>query len=232
MYRKTGLVCFVAAVGLAAPTGCGAALFPTAGSPSTSQSIAATSAESSASASVPSSSSGTSAAFDLKTASTSLGTVVVDGKGMTIYFFDKDTPNTGKSPCSADCLAAWPAVSAASAIDPVDMVAQVRVPGVNVGYHVGGLPEIVLFAVVRSGEHVAEKDTGYLRELGLDVGERGRVSGHGPGNAAIGDYDTEGRGLVHVGQSRPIWRCDVPVGPGAPEGVVSRQVVAARCPFV
>ena len=35
-----------------------------------------------------------------------LGSILVDGKGMTLYMFTKDEPN--KSNCNADCLAKWP----------------------------------------------------------------------------------------------------------------------------
>jgi predicted lipoprotein with Yx(FWY)xxD motif len=38
-----------------------------------------------------------------------LGKVLVDGKGMVIYVFDKDT--TDKSNCSGDCLKNWPPVT-------------------------------------------------------------------------------------------------------------------------
>lgn len=48
------------------------------------------------------------AAADLKTAKTSLGTIVVDGKGMTLYYFTKDTPGTTTSACTGGCLDAWP----------------------------------------------------------------------------------------------------------------------------
>jgi predicted lipoprotein with Yx(FWY)xxD motif len=48
----------------------------------------------------------------LKTASTSLGTVVVNGSGRTVYFFDKDTAGSGKSACSGSCASLWPAVTA------------------------------------------------------------------------------------------------------------------------
>jgi predicted lipoprotein with Yx(FWY)xxD motif len=50
----------------------------------------------------------------LDTASTSLGTVVVDGKGMTVYYYKKDVKDSGKSTCSGQCLALWPAVVAPS----------------------------------------------------------------------------------------------------------------------
>ena len=36
--------------------------------------------------------------------------MLVDMKGMTVYTFDKDTANSGKSACSGGCLANWPAV--------------------------------------------------------------------------------------------------------------------------
>jgi predicted lipoprotein with Yx(FWY)xxD motif len=52
-----------------------------------------------------------------------LGTFLVDGKGMTLYLYTKDTP--GVSNCSAGCLAKWPAFEA-------ENVSQVKVgPGVD-----------------------------------------------------------------------------------------------------
>ncbi|WP_285113630.1 hypothetical protein [Leifsonia sp. fls2-241-R2A-40a] len=68
----------------------------------------------SSSSSSSSSSSGSSSAAVLKTGSTSLGTVVVGGKGLTAYVFDKDTPNSGMSVCSGACAAQWPAIEADS----------------------------------------------------------------------------------------------------------------------
>jgi predicted lipoprotein with Yx(FWY)xxD motif len=50
----------------------------------------------------------------LKTASTSLGTVVVDSSGKTVYAFDKDTVNSGKSACNTGCSGLWPAVTTTS----------------------------------------------------------------------------------------------------------------------
>src|SRR3954468_11918231 len=64
-----------------------------------------------------SSSAGSSAAAGavLATSDTSLGTVVVDGHGRTVYVFDKDTPGSGKSVCSGECADDWPAVTTDSA---------------------------------------------------------------------------------------------------------------------
>jgi predicted lipoprotein with Yx(FWY)xxD motif len=38
-----------------------------------------------------------------------LGKILVDSAGMTLYLFDKDV--AGKSNCSGDCLAKWPALT-------------------------------------------------------------------------------------------------------------------------
>jgi predicted lipoprotein with Yx(FWY)xxD motif len=75
----------------------------------------------SASSSSSSAGGGTSNAV-LKTASSDLGKIVVDGDGRTVYVFDKDTPGSGKSVCSGDCIAKWPAVTADSDSPEVDGV--------------------------------------------------------------------------------------------------------------
>lgn len=56
----------------------------------------------------------TTGSADLATASTPLGAVVVDATGMTVYVFDKDTPNSGTSACTGACLANWPPVTTSS----------------------------------------------------------------------------------------------------------------------
>ncbi|WP_226657745.1 hypothetical protein [Leifsonia sp. LS1] len=66
-----------------------------------------------------SASSGSASATVLTTGDTSLGTVVVDGAGLTVYVFDKDTQNSGKSSCSGACAAQWPAVEAGAATPAV-----------------------------------------------------------------------------------------------------------------
>lgn len=53
---------------------------------------------------------------------TSLGTIVVDGKGMTVYVYDKDTADSGKSSCTGQCAAAWPAVTTTSSTPKIDGV--------------------------------------------------------------------------------------------------------------
>ena len=48
---------------------------------------------------------------DAKVAATALGKIVVDGKGMTAYFFDNDQANSGTSACAGPCAATWPAIT-------------------------------------------------------------------------------------------------------------------------
>ncbi len=48
----------------------------------------------------------------------STGGMLTDGKGMTLYTFDKDT-EAGKSACSGPCLAAWPALVAPADAKPM-----------------------------------------------------------------------------------------------------------------
>lgn len=62
-------------------------------------------ASSSAPASVPAADPAT---LTLGMAETSLGSVLVDGKGMTLYMFTKDTQGSNASTCSGQCLVAWP----------------------------------------------------------------------------------------------------------------------------
>ncbi|KAE8762744.1 COG4315 family predicted lipoprotein [Georgenia thermotolerans] len=52
--------------------------------------------------------SGTASGEEISTASTSLGTILVDEDGKTLYVFAQDSP--GKSTCEGQCLAAWPPV--------------------------------------------------------------------------------------------------------------------------
>ncbi len=103
-HRRTAALVATAAAALLALAGCSSA---------GGGSLYSTSAPASGSAS--SSASGAASGAALKTGSTSLGTVVVDGKGLTAYVFDKDTPNSGKSACSGACAAQWPAIETDSA---------------------------------------------------------------------------------------------------------------------
>jgi predicted lipoprotein with Yx(FWY)xxD motif len=100
---------FAALALAAALTGCG-------GSPGTSTTTAAPATTSASTSAAPKATSPTAAAaVDLKTASSSAGNIVVDAKGMSVYFFTKDVKDSGTSACTGGCLTAWPPVISKSA---------------------------------------------------------------------------------------------------------------------
>lgn len=66
-------------------------------------------------AQVGSASTATAAGTTLSIASTSLGKIVVNGKGMTAYFYDLDKAHSGVSACTGNCSKNWPAIISKSA---------------------------------------------------------------------------------------------------------------------
>lgn len=70
--------------------------------------VAATSAPASAASSAAAAKTADATTLALKMADSSLGSILVDGNGRTLYLFTKDSPNT--STCSGQCLVAWPAL--------------------------------------------------------------------------------------------------------------------------
>lgn len=63
------------------------------------------------------------AAAEMKVASSSAGQIVVDSKGMSLYFFTKDVKDSGKSACVDACLTAWPIFTTTSDAPTVEGVA-------------------------------------------------------------------------------------------------------------
>ena len=51
---------------------------------------------------------------DLGVGTTTLGTIIVDGKGMSAYYYLPDVPNSGVSSCTGGCLVHWPAITSTS----------------------------------------------------------------------------------------------------------------------
>ena len=88
--------------------------------------------------------SATAAPADAAVATSTLGTVVVDGKGMTAYAFDEDVANSGKSACVAACAAIWPAITTTSATPTVTGITSTvaTITGVNGGKQItiNGMP--------------------------------------------------------------------------------------------
>jgi predicted lipoprotein with Yx(FWY)xxD motif len=80
------------------------------GSSATPAAATPTSAGSSSAAASASESAAASSVAEIDAEDSSLGKILVDDQGMTIYFFTPD--QQGKSTCTGDCLANWPAVPA------------------------------------------------------------------------------------------------------------------------
>lgn len=102
-YRRGGLSMIVAGtaagVALAAVAGCGGGGSGGSGSPGYGGSPTSSAAPT-----------GAASGQTIKAANVgSVGTVLVDGAGRTVYLFEKDTGN--KSSCSGSCAAVWPPVT-------------------------------------------------------------------------------------------------------------------------
>ena len=92
------------------------------GSGTTTTTSAAAPATESPAATASTSATSDSALVDLKKASSSKGDIVVDSKGMSVYYFTKDVKDSGKSNCTGDCLVKWPPVIAATDTPKVEGV--------------------------------------------------------------------------------------------------------------
>lgn len=61
---------------------------------------------------------GTSSAALMVTTNQSLGMIVTNGSGMTVYRFDADSNNPPKSNCTGGCSSAWPPVLVTGSATP------------------------------------------------------------------------------------------------------------------
>lgn len=124
----------------------------------------------------------TSAAV-LSVGQSSAGQIVVGSTGLSVYYFTKDTANSGTSACTGDCLVSWPAVTTTSASPavsgvtgkigtiptadgkmqvtingmPVYYFAKDQAPGDILGQGVGG----VWYLVAPSGDMIKTSTGGY-----------------------------------------------------------------------
>ena len=113
MNIRTRVSVAIAATSLSALALAGCAATTSTGSTSAGTGTSSSSPAAAAPSSTPSASS------VLATSSTSLGKVVVDGTGMTVYVFDKDTKGATMSACTGSCTGLWPAVETTSATPKV-----------------------------------------------------------------------------------------------------------------
>jgi len=70
----------------------------------------------------------------VKTASSPLGTILVDSQGKTLYYFANDVPASGASSCNGQCAGVWPVFSSdtikvSSPLDPADFGTITRTDG-------------------------------------------------------------------------------------------------------
>jgi predicted lipoprotein with Yx(FWY)xxD motif len=66
----------------------------------------------------------TAKTMQLRTESTSDGTVLASSSGLTLYYYDADKQNSGASACTGSCATAWPPLAG-----PVAVPAGVTLPG-------------------------------------------------------------------------------------------------------
>jgi predicted lipoprotein with Yx(FWY)xxD motif len=115
-HLSIGLSAFAVAVLL---SGCGGGSTTTAPSSAAATTAPASSA---AASSGSASASASAAASELKVVNSTAGQIVVDGKGMSVYYYTKDTKDSGTSACTGGCLAAWPPVTTTSTTPAVEGV--------------------------------------------------------------------------------------------------------------
>jgi predicted lipoprotein with Yx(FWY)xxD motif len=118
-WTRTAAVSLLAVVSLAA---CSSNSISSAPSSAPGASSPASSAPASSAPASPTSPKGNSSAT-LKTANSSFGEIVVDGKGMTAYIYTPDKPGSGMSACTGECASLWPAITTSSATVHADGIA-------------------------------------------------------------------------------------------------------------
>ena len=153
-------------------SGCGGTS-GTATSPTTA--AAPTSAAGSSSTSGPASTSApAAAAADLKVADSKAGQIVVDGKGMSVYYYTKDVKDSGTSTCTGGCLDAWPPVLATAGTPTVDgvtgTVGTIATPDGKKQLTVNGMP-VYLYAKDLAAGDVTGQGVGGVWYLVAPSGE-------------------------------------------------------------
>jgi predicted lipoprotein with Yx(FWY)xxD motif len=82
--------------------------------------------------------------------------VLVDAHGMTVYTFDKDAANSGKSACTGPCAQNWPPVKAGDAALSAPYSAVVRDDGSKqLAYH--GKPLYTFVKDKKAGDREGDK---------------------------------------------------------------------------
>lgn len=90
-----------------------------------------------------------------------LGKIVVNGKGMSAYFFDMDKAHSGVSVCSGICSANWPAILSSTAKP-----------------HVAGIKGVVGSISIKGGKHQVTINGRPIYTFAFDK-KSGQVNGQG-----------------------------------------------------
>ncbi|MET9883373.1 SCO0930 family lipoprotein [Streptomyces sp. NPDC006430] len=153
-----------------------------------------------------------------------VGSVVADSAGVTLYRFDKDTPQPPKSNCDGDCATTWPAVpaddaSAAAGIDASLLGAVTRTDG-SKQLTLAGWPVYRYAKDTKAGEAKGEGVGGTWHALAPDGKKAIDKKQKTDGNAGTGGMemktgkelsvaDNEKLGKILVdGQWRTLYRFD------------------------
>lgn len=115
-HLSIGLSAFALAALLSGCAGGATTTTPTTAAPATSAP-----AESSTSAPAGSAPASTSAAV-LSVGQSTAGQIVVAGQGLSVYYFTKNTKDSGNSACTGACLTSWPPVTSTTATPTVNGV--------------------------------------------------------------------------------------------------------------
>jgi predicted lipoprotein with Yx(FWY)xxD motif len=113
-HLSIGLSAFALAALLSGCGGGATTTTPTSAAPATSAPAESSAPATSAPASM--------SAAELSVAESKAGQIVVAGQGLSVYYFTKDTKDSGSSACTGDCLVAWPPVTSTTATPTVNGV--------------------------------------------------------------------------------------------------------------
>jgi predicted lipoprotein with Yx(FWY)xxD motif len=117
-----------------------------------------------------------SPSVDVTVAATTLGKVVVDGKGMTAYYFDADVKDSGKSTCTSACATAWPAIEATTATPKVSGITGKvgTITGVDGGRQItiDGRPIYTFVGDKKAGDVTGQGDKGVWYVVNPDGSEQ------------------------------------------------------------
>lgn len=117
-----------------------------------------------------------SPSVDVTVAATALGKVVVDGKGMTAYYFDADVKDSGKSTCTGGCATAWPAIEATTTTPKVSGITGKvgTITGVDGGRQItiDGRPIYTFVGDKKAGDVTGQGDKGVWYVVNPDGSEQ------------------------------------------------------------